>query len=154
MDMLENMSMAKVSIIALWSYFLFKISIFPFYIESQPTHSFPVSLWCLSSWHPKEKGSLELMVIKKLLLTINLQESLASYTVGWKLALGMVYFRHLRLSSGLGWAVRNSDKAKRDTKGMARYLTTPRSSTPLVLPRSNSLSLRRVEIRLSWVSGE
>ena len=67
------------------------------------------------------------------------------------MALTMVYFRHLRLSSGLGWVVRNSDKAKRDkifhTLSLAKkqFLESQESRD------KTELSLRRVDIRLSFV---
>lgn len=60
----------------------------------------------------------------------------------------MVYFRHLRLSAELGWVVRNSDKAKRDAKGMARYLTTPDLPHPESCQEATPES-QETEIRLS-----
>ena len=65
------------------------------------------------------------------------------------MALRMVYFRHLRLSSGLDWVVSNSDKAKRDkifhTLSLAKkqFLESQESRD------KTELSLRRVDIRLS-----
>ena len=72
-----------------------------------------------------------------------------SDTVEWKLALRMVYFRHLRLSSGLDRVVSNSDKAKRDKIFYTLSLAKKQFLESQDSRDKTELSLRRVDIRLS-----
>ena len=61
----------------------------------------------------------------------------------------MVYFRHLRLSSGLDRVVSNSDKAKRDKIFYTLSLAKKQFLESQESRDKTELSLRRVDIRLS-----